>query len=91
MGYAVDGRPEPKIAAPAPRTKTVAEVASRFAEKDKGYDDYVATDTEQDEGGEFAELADASLAAAKRVGRELSRRARALAAKVRERIRHFDR
>ncbi|EEI17605.1 DUF6928 family protein [Corynebacterium lipophiloflavum] len=91
VGYAVDGRPEPKIAAPAPRTKTVAEVASRFAEKDKGYDDYVATDTEQDEGGEFAELADASLAAAKRVGRELSRRARALAAKVQERIRHSDR
>lgn len=91
VGYAVDGRPEPKIAAPAPRTKTVAEVASRLAEKDKGYDDYVAADAEPGDGGEFAELADASLAAAKRVGRELSRRARALAAKVRERIRHSDR
>ncbi|WP_165164475.1 DUF6928 family protein [Corynebacterium qintianiae] len=90
VGYAVDGRPEPRIAAPAPATKSVTQVASRFAEKDKGYDDYVAPDTEED-GGEFAELADASLAAAKRVGRTLSRRARAFVAGVKERIRHSDR
>lgn len=89
VGFAVDGRPEPKIAAPAPRTKSVAEVASRLAEKDSGYDDYVASDS-PDEGGEFAELAEASVAAAKRVGRIVSRRAKDLASKVKERIRHSD-
>ena len=92
VGFAVDGRPEPKIAAPAKKsaTKTVGEVATRFAEKDMGYDDYVAPEAD-DEGGAFAELADASLAAARRIGRTLSRRARSLAAAIKERIRHSDR
>lgn len=92
IGYAVDGRPEPKIAAPAKRTPSVNEVAAKFAEKDKDYDDYVAEEPEAEEGGnEFAELADAAAAAARRVGRGISRRAKDLAIAVRERIRHSDR
>ena len=90
VGFAVDGRPEPKIAPAPKRTKTVSEVASRLAEKDSGYDDYVTSD-DQEEGGEFAELAEASLAAAKRVGRIVSRRTKDLVSLVKERIRHSDR
>ncbi|AWB83621.1 DUF6928 family protein [Corynebacterium liangguodongii] len=90
VGYAVDGRPEPKIAPAVRAPKSVGEVAARFAEKDKGYDDYLDT-TQDEEGDEFAALADATVAAAKKVGRGLARRARSLAIDIRERIRHSDR
>ncbi|MDY5785320.1 DUF6928 family protein [Corynebacterium sp.] len=90
VGYAVDGRPEPKIEAKAPATKSVAEVAAKFAEQDKVYDDYELSTS--DEGGdEFAQLADASLAAARRVARSVRRGAVSLARRVNERVRHFDR
>lgn len=90
VGYAIDGRPEPKIHAAKPRTKTVNEVAARFADSEKDYDDYELPNP--DEGGhEFADLADASVAATKRVGRGVARRVRNLAATVREKIRHSDR
>ena len=90
VGYAVDGRPEPKIEKAKAPVKSVTEVATRFAEKDKDYDDYeVAV---PDEGGdEFAQLADASLAAARRVGRSLRRGAAHLRERLVERIRHADR
>lgn len=91
VGYAVDGRPEPKITQPAkpPKTKTVEEVAARFAEKDSAYDDY---DVQSDnDGDEFAELADASVAAAKRIARGIRRRVKTAAAALKERIRHSDR
>lgn len=90
IGYAVDGRPEPKVEAPAPRTKTVNEVAAKFAEQTNTYDDYEQHD-EEAERDEFSELADASVAAAKRVGRGLRRRARDLKATIAEKIRHADR
>lgn len=87
VGYAVDGRPEPKIArTEKPRTKTVSEVAAKFAEKDASYDDYEIAQRDET-GDEFAELADASLAAARRVRRGIRRRFAAL----RERLRHADR
>ena len=91
VGYAVDGRPEPKIEAPKPpAVKSVDAVAAKFAEKDKTYDDY--EDAPEDESGdEFAELADASVAAAKRVGRGLRRRWAEFWTALSERIRHFDR
>lgn len=91
VGYAVDGRPEPKIEErKAPAVKSVNAVASRFAEKSKAYDDY--EDAPEDESGdEFAELADASVAAAKRVGRGLRRRWAEFWTALSERIRHFDR
>lgn len=91
VGYAVDGRPEPKITQPAKpsKTKTVEEVAARFAEKDSAYDDY---DVQSDnDGDEFAELADASVAAAKRIARGIRRRVKSAAAALKERIRHSDR
>lgn len=95
VGYAVDGRPEPRIeqAKPAPKTKTVTEVASRFADKDRDYDDYEldGLDSEDEGGDEFARLADASVAAARRVGRNLRRGAATLKERVIERIRHSDR
>ena len=91
VGYAVDGRPEPKIEErKAPEVKSVDAVASRFAEKSKAYDDY--EDAPEDESGdEFAELADASVAAAKRVGRGMRRRWGEFWTALSERIRHFDR
>ena len=91
VGYAVDGRPEPKITQPVKpsKTKTVEEVAARFAEKDSSYDDY---DVQSDnDGDEFAELADASVAAAKRITRGIRRRVKSAAAALKERIRHSDR
>ena len=91
VGYAVDGRPEPKITQPVKpsKTKTVEEVAARFAEKDSAYDDY---DVQSDnDGDEFAELADASVAAAKRIARGIRRRVKSAAAALKERIRHSDR
>ncbi len=91
VGYAVDGRPEPKIEKAKPPAKTVTEVATRFAEKDKGYDDYEVATREDEGGDEFAQLADASLAAAKRIGRSLRRGAASLKERVIERIRHSDR
>ena len=65
-------------------------VAAKFAEKSKAYDDYEdAPDAQR--GDEFAELADASVAAAKRVGRGLRARAAEAWKALAERIRHFDR
>lgn len=91
VGYAVDGRPEPKIAAPAkPKTKTVSEVAARFAEKDSDYDDYDVAARGED-GNEFAELADASAAVARRLWRDLRRRAAEAKQAIQYRIRHSDR
>lgn len=87
VGYAIDGRPEPKIArTEKPRTKSVSEVAAKLAEKDASYDDYEIAEADET-GDEFAELADASLAAARRVRRGIRRRFAAL----RERLRHTDR
>ena len=92
VGYAVDGRPEPKIVASqsAKSPATVTQVASRFAEKDKAYDDYELAGQNED-GDEFANLADASVAAVKRVGRIVRRRARQAKDVIAERIRHSDR
>jgi len=91
VGYAIDGRPEPKIAKKQEKkTKTVIEVASKFAEKDKAYDDYEAAG-DTDEGNEFAELADASVAAARRVGRDLRRRLGQAKNSLQDRLRHSDR
>lgn len=92
VGYAVDGRPEPKIVTSqsAKFPATVTQVASRFAEKDKAYDDYELT-AQNEDGDEFANLADASVAAVKRVGRILRRRARQAKDVIAERIRHSDR
>lgn len=95
VGYAVDGRPEPKIEekAPAAQAKTVDTVdavAAKLAEKTKAYDDYEDA-PERETGDEFAELADASVAAARRVGRGLRRRWAEFWKALAQRIRHFDR
>lgn len=90
VGYAVDGRPEPKVESREPQTKNVAEVAAKFASPNADYDDYEETSGD-DQGGEFAQLADASAAAARRVGRGLTRRWRNLKDTVVEKIRHSDR
>ena len=90
VGYAVDGRPEPKVEPPKPETKDVAEVAAKFASPNADYDDYEEI-TGDEQGGEFAQFAEASAEAARRVGRELPRRWRDLKDAVVERIRHSDR
>lgn len=73
-GFAVDGRPEPKLDKPAKRgARDIGELSSDAAAKlgNSDYDDY--EDLDQD-GGEFSELADASGAALKRVARGARRR-----------------
>lgn len=95
VGYAVDGRPEPKIDSPTPTTKpttkTVSEVAAAFAAGEAGYDDYEVTESSEAEGDEFARLADATVAAARRVGRGIKHQARTVRERIAERIRHSDR
>ncbi|WKD58073.1 hypothetical protein CAPI_07685 [Corynebacterium capitovis DSM 44611] len=97
VGYAIDGRPEPRIEKPAQReeTKSVEHVAARFAqrERDADYDDYEGSPdaTGEQDGEEFAQLVDASVAAAKRVTRIVRRRVRAARSALIERIRHSDR
>lgn len=88
VGYAVDGRPEPKVDDPK------KQLAARRTGEEKtevvSYDDYeIHTDT--GEGGEFTKLARAAGAAAKRVGRGVVRRAGQLRENISERIRHSDR
>ncbi|MBP3949349.1 hypothetical protein [Corynebacterium sp. Marseille-P3884] len=90
VGYAVDGRPEPKVEPRKPETKNVAEVAAKFSSPSADYDDYEET-ADDEQGGEFAQFADASAAAARRIGRGLKRRWRDLKDAVVERIRHSDR
>lgn len=90
VGYAVDGRPEPKVSPRAPQTKDVAEVAAKFVSPNADYDDYEEA-SDDDQGGEFAQLADASAAAARRIGRETRRRWRDFRDTVVEKIRHSDR
>ncbi|WP_342319266.1 DUF6928 family protein [Corynebacterium mayonis] len=90
VGYAVDGRAEPKIEPSKRPTKSVAEVAAKFAEKDKGYDDYEVA-AEEPDGGEFAQFADASVAVVKRWAKSLKRKAGSMRDSVVERIRHSDR
>lgn len=119
VGYATDGRPEPKIqesewdtAAPcggrAPSGANVpgAEpLASRKVQRPDGatagvatrsstlpdYDDYEAHAPAPQGGGEFTQLALASAAAAKRVGRGIGRGAVSLGSYLKERLRHSDR
>ena len=90
VGYAVDGRPEPKVEAHGPQTKDVSEVAAKFASPSADYDDYEEM-SDEDQGGEFAQLADASAAAARRISREATRRWRNFKDAVVEKIRHSDR
>lgn len=90
VGYAVDGRPEPRVEQRRTPPKDVGEVAAKFAAAGDGYDDY---EDYVDDGGstEFAEFADASATAARRVRRSISRRFRDMASTIKERIRHSDR
>ena len=78
VGYAVDGRPEPKVHdRPARSSEQAGQLAETSAAKlglgaGRGdYDDY--SDAPDDEGEEFREWAEASGAALKRVGRGLRR------------------
>lgn len=78
VGYAVDGRPEPKVDEPTPAPKTVSEVASTSASKlglgsaNADYDDYEehVDAPEPATGDEFARLKSASTDVARLVGRE---------------------
>lgn len=90
VAYAVDGRPEPKVDEPRKRTPTVDETAAKFSAGNSDYDDYESAPEDSD-GDEFARLADASIAAAKRLGKGFMRRARNVSETIGERIRHSDR
>lgn len=89
VAYAVDGRPEPKVEPRHPEAKKVSEVAAKFNAPAADYDDYEVP--EDDGGAEFAELADASAAAARRISRGITRRFRNLKDTVQEKLRHSDR
>nr|VDG62667.1 Uncharacterised protein [Streptococcus thermophilus] len=89
VAYAVDGRPEPKVATRVPEPKDVNQVAAKFAQPANDYDDY--EEQEEDGGTEFAEFADASAAAARRISRGVTRRFRNFKETVQEKLRHSDR
>lgn len=89
VAYAVDGRPEPKVATHVPEPKDVNQVAAKFAQPANDYDDY--EEQEEDGGTEFAEFADASAAAARRISRGVTRRFRNFKETVQEKLRHSDR
>lgn len=89
VAYAVDGRPEPKVATRVPEPKNVNQVAAKFAQPANDYDDY--EEQEENGGTEFAEFADASAAAARRVSRGVTRRFRNFKETVQEKLRHSDR
>ncbi|MHA2788423.1 DUF6928 family protein [Corynebacterium sp. S7] len=90
VAFAVDGRPEPKVDPPPKRVKSVDEVAAKFSASHSDYDDY-ETSPEDSDGDEFVRLADASVAAAKRLGKSFLRRAKDARDAIGERIRHSDR
>lgn len=93
--FAVDGRPAPKLAEPE-AAAPLGEVVQRSAAalgigSHSDYDDYEVHERTPSSGDEFARLAEASAAAAKRVRRGVVRRAKDVAAAIGERIRHSDR
>ncbi|STC69928.1 DUF6928 family protein [Corynebacterium pilosum] len=90
VAYAVDGRPEPKVAERAPKTKDINETAAKFSASKSDYDDYEDADDDST-GDEFARLADASVAAAKRIGKGVVRRAKNARDVIADKIRHSDR
>lgn len=87
VGYAVDGRPEPRL--PEPK-RAVAHPAPPTGVEIMAYDDYEVRSSER-EGDEFVRLAEAAGAALRRVGRSVRRRASSVRENVTERIRHSDR
>lgn len=100
VAYAVDGRPEPKVAEPPhARQRDVGELASDAAAKlglgaGRGdyddYEDHTASESST-QGAEFARLAESSAEIARRVGRGLLRRLRSARDYLDERLRHSDR
>ncbi|AWB82352.1 hypothetical protein C3B44_08285 [Corynebacterium yudongzhengii] len=84
VGYAVDGRPEPKLDEhkPAPPEESGVEILT--------YDDYEIAPARGD-GDEFVRLAEAAGAALRRVGRGVKRRGVKLGRALNERLRHTDR
>ncbi|MDY3126845.1 MAG: hypothetical protein SOW59_01755 [Corynebacterium sp.] len=90
VGYAVDGRPEPKIAAPS-RIKSVQQLSDEAASKlglgpnYADYDDYEDSPASNDlvEGDEFKRFTQASAALARRIGMEAGSVARRVGSRAR--------
>lgn len=98
VAYAVDGRPEPKVEPhPAQLRRSVGEIASAATARlgigaGRGdYDDYEDHEEDTSTGDEFARFAEATSAAAKRVGQGFLRRARSARENLLEQLRHTDR
>lgn len=87
VGYAVDGRPEPRIEEPR---KVGRETHTPSGIEIVAYDDYEVQPAER-EGDEFVRLAEAAGAAFRRVSRSVRRRAGDMRETITERIRHSDR
>lgn len=87
VGYAVDGRPEPKLH--QPKRATTGRSAAGGTHDTTSYDDYEIHTS--DDGGDFTRFARAAGAAARRVGRGVRRRAGSLRDTISEKIRHSDR
>lgn len=87
VGYAVDGRPEPKIDTPK---KVGSETTTPSGVEILAYDDYEIR-SERNEGDEFVRLAEAAGDAFRRVARSTRRRAGEVWQVIGERIRHSDR
>ena len=99
VGYAVDGRPEPRLDVPEKRAELdVGNLASGSAEKLRlgparadSVDYSRGVDTGESTGDEFRQFFRATGAVAKRVGRGVGRRAKELLRTVNEKIRYTDR
>lgn len=86
VGYAVDGRPEPKLAERTEKSSGDGETGVEVL----SYDDYEIHPSRR-EGDEFIRLAEASGAALRRVARGILRRGRTARNKIDHALRHSDR
>lgn len=86
VGYAVDGRPEPRLDERPKKSTGDGETGVQVV----GYDDYEIQSAHH-EGDEFIRLAEAAGAALRRVGRGLRRRGRLVRKKIDHTLRHSDR
>ncbi|WP_185967205.1 MULTISPECIES: hypothetical protein [unclassified Corynebacterium] len=95
VAYAVDGRPEPKIAHTTPPHTTPTHLRAEADTDQESAQDYTPSDdTSSSTGDEFTQLAVASLAAAQRVGRNAKHyagKAKQLVGRLKNKLKHLDR
>lgn len=96
VAYAIDGRPEPKLAPPPGAHPQRVDLSSQAASKlglgaKRDYDDYEEPDEDEQGGAEFARLVEATSNATRRARRIVRSKVSATFSALKERIRHSDR